>query len=413
MNDFLKLYHHLVKATHKGKLTDPIEENSSYPQHLDCLLHPHDFPPVIATQPCHCDPDDCKAQKACLFDAISRDAQGNITISPDQCTGCYACILQCAQQNLTERKELLPVITALMESKVPVYALVAPAFISQFSSSATPGKIRSALKALGFAGMIEVSLFADILTLKEALEFDQLVKTNDDFMLTSCCCPIWIAMIRKVYHQFMPKVPGSVSPMVACGRTVKKLHSGAITVFIGPCLAKKAEAREADIQDAVDYVLTFEEMQDFFEAAGIHPEEFHEEDKDHSSAAGRSYAYTGGVTWSVSQAVQRISPERSIQVNGVQADGVPACRELLERLQSGQIDGNFLEGMGCRGGCVGGPKAILSREEGRVQVAQYAHSASYETPLDNPYVIDLLHRLGFESIEELLHQDDIFTRQFQ
>lgn len=407
MNDFLRLYHHLVQAAYRGETAPP--ENSS---HLDCLLHPHKYPPVIRTAPCTCDSQECSAQQSCLFDAISKDAKGHVSIDANHCTGCYECILQCAQQNLTARKELLPVISALKEGSSPVYALVAPAFISQFSPAATPGKMRTALKALGFAGMIEVSLFADILTLKEALEFDHLVQTNEDFMLTSCCCPIWIAMIRKVYHQFMPKVPGSVSPMVACGRTVKKLHPGAITVFIGPCLAKKAEAREPDIQDAVDYVLTFEEMQDFFAAAHVHPETLAEDEKDHSSAAGRSYAYTGGVTWSVSQAVKRVAPNRPIPVRGVQADGVPGCRALLEQLTSGKIQGNFLEGMGCKGGCVGGPKAILPREEGRVQVAEYAHSASYETPLDNPYVIDLLHRLGFESIEELLNQDDIFTRQF-
>ena len=58
-------------------------------------------------------------------------------------------------------------------------------------------------------------MFADLLTLKEALEFDQNILTDEDYQLTSCCCPIWIAMIRKVYHHLLPHVPGAVSPMVA------------------------------------------------------------------------------------------------------------------------------------------------------------------------------------------------------
>ena len=92
---------------------------------------------------------------------------------------------------------------------------------------------------MGFQGLIEVAVFADILTLKEALEFDANIKKEQDYQLTSCCCPVWIAMIRKVYQELMPHVPGAVSPMVAAGRVVKKLHPEALTVFVGPCMAKK------------------------------------------------------------------------------------------------------------------------------------------------------------------------------
>ena len=80
--------------------------------------------------------------------------------------------------------------------------------------------------------MVEVALFADILTLKEALEFDRTIQKKEDFLLTSCCCPIWIAMIRRVYDQLVTHVPGSVSPMVACGRSIKVLDPDAVTVFI-------------------------------------------------------------------------------------------------------------------------------------------------------------------------------------
>ena len=103
--------------------------------------------------------------------------------------------------------------------------------------------------------MIEVALLADMLTLKEALEFDAHVKTATDYQLTSCCCPMWIAMIRKLYHGLVPHVPPAVSPMIAAGRMVKTLYPDAVTVFIGPCLAKKSEAREKDVADAIDYVL--------------------------------------------------------------------------------------------------------------------------------------------------------------
>ena len=85
--------------------------------------------------------------------------------------------------------------------------------------------------------------------------------------------------------------------MVACGRMIKRMHPDAVTVFAGPCLAKKKEAREPDIADAVDYVLTFQEVKDIFEAADIHPEELEDDQKEHASKAGRLYARTGAVSY--------------------------------------------------------------------------------------------------------------------
>ena len=72
--------------------------------------------------------------------------------------------------------------------------------------------LRNAFKAIGFDGMLEVALFADILTLKEALEFDRNIQTEDDFQLTSCCCPVWIAWIKNIYSELISHVPPSVSP---------------------------------------------------------------------------------------------------------------------------------------------------------------------------------------------------------
>ena len=177
--------------------------------------------------------------------------------------------------------------------------------------------------------MLEVALFADILTLREAFEFNKKVKSEEDFLLTSCCCPMWIAMIRRIYKEFLSHVPGSVSPMVACGRSIKLLEPGAITVFVGPCVAKKAEARESDIKDAIDFVLTFEEVAELFEYTGIDPSRLEEDDRDHSSLAGRIYARTGGVSEAVKLAVERISAENSLAVRPIQADGIRECKAMM------------------------------------------------------------------------------------
>lgn len=410
MKSFDSLYNDAVHAAVNNDLEELFSKEQECDEHnIDCLLRPRKYPPVVRLGKCSCGDNACES--VCFYNAISRDSEGNIVISKD-CVGCGECIKSCEKSNLTDIKEVVPIFE-LINSGAPVYAMIAPAFLSQFSEGMTPGKLRLAFKILGFAGMIEVALFADILTLKEALEFDAAVVKEEDFMLTSCCCPLWVAMIRKVYGQLAPYMPPSVSPMAASGRAIKKLYPEAKTVFIGPCIAKKAEARQEDIQDAVDFVLTFQEVDEIFKAAGLDPEKLLEDQRDHSSAAGRIYARTGGVSKAVEDTVKRLMPERGIQVKAVQADGVPACKALLKEIQEGRINANFIEGMGCPGGCVGGPKALIDREEGARHVDAYAAQARIMTPADNPFVLEMLSRLGFDTIESLTEGHNMFTRDFE
>ncbi|MCI1965227.1 MAG: iron hydrogenase [Oscillospiraceae bacterium] len=416
MTTFEDLYNRLVKASVQNQLPKELEhiKREGYDSHqLDCLLNPEKHPPVIRIGDCVCSEDERAACAGkCLFDALYRDKKGNLVVNPELCVGCENCIENCKAHKLTESRDILPALEALHHTDTPVYAMIAPAFINQFSQEITPGKLRAAFKRIGFAGMVEVALFADILTLKEALEFDRNILKEKDYQLTSCCCPMWIAMIRQIYHELIPHVPGSVSPMVACGRSIKTLYPKAVTVFVGPCLAKKAEAREKDVVDSTDHVLTFQEMQNIFSFAGIDPAKMPEDERDHSSRAGRIYASTGGVSEAVQKTVERLNPNREITVKAAHADGVRDCKAMLNDILEGKITANFIEGMGCACGCVGGPKALIPAEEGRKNVFRYGEEAPYPTPIDNPFVIELLHRLGFDTVESLLEHSDIFTRNF-
>lgn len=416
MITFIELYNRLVKASLGNDLpgeVDKIRQEKFDPHHLDCLLNPHRHPPVIRIGDCACSESEKAACTGkCLFDALYQDGNGNISVNKDLCVGCAECIQNCHAKKLTDSKDVLPALSAIHHATAPVYAMIAPAFINQFTREVTPGKLRAAFKKIGFTGMVEVALFADILTLKEALEFDKNIVNEEDFQLTSCCCPMWIAMIRRVYHELVPYIPGAVSPMVACGRSIKALYPDALTVFIGPCIAKKAEAREKDVAASTDFVLTFHEMRDVFEYAGIHPADMPEDERDHSSRTGRIYAATGGVSEAVQCTVNRLNPNRKITVRAAQADGTPACKAMLNNVLSRNLTANFIEGMGCVGGCIGGPKVLIPKEEGRKNVYEYGNDAVYQTPIENPYVIELLHRLGFDTVESLLEHSDIFTRDF-
>lgn len=412
MKSFEELYYEVLVRTLKEKDMNFLDKLELYDTHqLDCLLHPEKHPLVWRIGDCTCDDPNCV--KVCPFHAVHPGEAGEMIVDEEQCAGCSICIQECRAKNITSSKDVIAALQAIRSHKGLVYALVAPAFLGQFSNEVTPGKLRSALKRIGFDGMIEVALFADILTLKEALEFDENIKTESDYQLTSCCCPMWIAMIRKIYKELVPHVPPAVSPMIASGRAVKTMHPDALTIFIGPCLAKKAEAKEKDIKDAVDYVLTFQEIQDIFEVMEINPAEMEESEKDHSSRAGRIYAHTGGVSEAVRTTLERLNPNRKISIKTQQADGVPACKAMINDLISGNTTANFFEGMGCVGGCVGGPRVLIPHEIGREHVEEYGNDAPFETPIDNPYVIELLHRLGLDTVESLLEKSDIFTRTFE
>lgn len=417
MDNFENLQKKLVASVEQNTFNNDVKQiENEFPhvpqQAIDSLLYPEKYGPVVQVKDCTCQTGKEKCEINCLFDAIKRDKDGKLVISRD-CTGCYRCVESCESGAIAGRIDLIPLAKLLKEQKKPVYAMIAPAFSGQFSAEVTSGKLRSAFKAAGFYGMIEVALFADILTLKEALEFDRSVNSDKDFLLTSCCCPLWVAMIKKKYASLIPHVPPSVSPMVACGRSIKRIHPEALTVFIGPCIAKKAEAREPDVADAVDYVLTFQETAELFETCGIDPSKMPEDRSDQSSRAGRIYARTSGVSEAVQTTLEKFRPGRSIAMRSQQADGVIECKKLLSEISIGEIHANFIEGMGCFGGCVGGPKKLVSSEEATEYVNEYGNAASTQTPVDNPHVLDILHKLGFNTVEDLLDRDNTFTRDFR
>lgn len=401
---FQELHSQVLKAK---KDNTPLPQGlTGEEQHqLDCLLRPDEYPLVWKLKDCDCTDGSCVS--ACTFAALELK-DGQAVLNPDKCTGCAKCIEACKNNHLTFSHDSVKALELLKDDSAPVFALTAPAFVGQFGSDATPSRIRTALKQIGFAGMIEVAAFADILTLKEALEFCHNMEHPGGFQLTSCCCPVWIKLIRNDFDKIAGHLPAAVSPMIACGRIVKKLHRGCRTIFIGPCLAKKAEAKEPELSGAIDCVLTFEELKYMFEVFQTDFSTIEEETKEHSAAAGRLYARTGGVSQAVADCVANIAPDCHLEP--VCANGVASCKALLEEILCGTASGNFFEGMACDGGCVGGPRGNIPVDKATELVNEYAAAAPYQTPAENPYVIDLIHRLGFYTIEEFLKSSDILTR---
>lgn len=334
---------------------------------------------------------------ACPLNAITRDELGKTTIDQEKCMGEGHCIDACSFGALSEKSQFIPLIKLLKDQKGPVYASVAPAFVGQFGSDVTPGKLRSALLALGFADMIETALYADLITMKEAFEFEDHVKTAHDFMFTSCCCPVWIKLIENKFPDLVEHISPSVSPMIASARVIKQFEPEAKVVFIGPCIAKKSEALLPDLKGAIDYVLTFQELATIFEAAEINPAKQDDHERSVASWSGRVYAYTGGVSAAVDATLQKLIPHHSQKLEPIKVDSIPDCQKLLEQIKNGELVANFVEGMACKGGCVGGPGRLIPPEQGREFVLNYGNASSVHTPVENPQVYGILARLGHEN----------------
>ncbi len=352
--------------------------------------------------------EDCDCFDVCKYEAQMYKRSSGPIIIEDKCLSCGRCTVSCSYGALADKIEFIPLVDLLKDEDTRVFAAVAPSIAGQFGDDISMGQLRTAFKFMGFEDMVEVALFADILTIKEAYEFDNLVNTKDEFFLTSCCCPVWINMVERSYPEMLEHMSPSISPMIASGRFLKKLYPDSKVVFISPCTAKKAEAKDPRLEDAIDFVLTYQELKEVFEVLKIDLINLPADDKDHASFAGRVYARTGGVSLSVKTVVNRIAPDRLIHLRAKKVHGVKACKEVLEKLKKGvSLGANFIEGMGCIGGCVGGPKTNRDKDEATAIVNEYGEESLIMTPMDNMNIIRILKESGLNEFSDIYEKEEI------
>lgn len=356
----------------------------------------------------YCENEECTCKEACKYEAHIYKRNEGLVVENNKCLSCGTCVTSCDFGALADKIEFVPVIDLLKDENTKVFATVAPAIAGQFGDEVSMGQLRTALKMLGFQDMIEVALFADILSIKEAFEFNHLVKNEEDFFLTSCCCPVWFNLTKKHYPEMYKHMSPSVSPMIASGRLLKKLYKDAKVVFIAPCIAKKAEVKEPELKGDIDFVLNFRELDEIFKALDIRLKDLPNDEKDQASLGGRMYARTGGVSFSVKTVVNRLEPTRVVKLKAKKVSGVKGCKEILDALSAGkEIGANFIEGMGCEGGCVGGPRTTIDVEKATKTVNEFAEDSLIMTPFDNLNVMKILKQVGLNSIEEIIKNKEM------
>ena len=345
-----------------------------------------------ANQKAHIDPDKCKecgkcsascpfhaisiskrpCENACKVDAISMDESKKAHIDNDKCISCGACVYQCPFGAISDRSFILDAVKLIKESenntKYKVYAVVAPSISSQFNYVPL-SKVISGIKKVGFYNVLEAALGGDMVAWTEGQE---LVEKG---FLTSSCCPGFVTYIEQNYPTLMQHVSHNPSPMVALGKKIKEIDPTAKIVFIGPCTAKKMEAQRDSAKPYVDCVLTFEELHAFIRSRDMHLSDLDDDVLDNASFFGRLFARSGGLSDAVAQSLKEQNLE--FDLKPVICDGIEECRiALLKANRSLAIaGGNFIEGMACKGGCIGGAGCLTHGPKDKSQVDKYGKLA--------------------------------------
>ena len=306
------------------------------------------------------------------------------------------------------------IITTIVDSddnkNYHVHAIVAPAIAGQFQY-AKAGQIISAIRELGFYAVEEVALGADIVAYKEAQEL------QEKGFLTSSCCPAFVKYIKMKFPQLAEHISHNLSPMAETGKLIKEQDPDAKIVFIGPCTAKKGEVRKPEVHQYVDYVMTFEELQAMIDSKDIAVDQLPETELDTATYYGRVFARTGGLSEAVTEAVreQKAAAEAAKAdapdgagasgavasgesgasgkpANGdgdsadskpfvfdpIVCDGIDSCKTALLRASKGLLPNNFIEGMVCTDGCIGGAACLSHGNADKRAIDNYGKKASHK-----------------------------------
>jgi len=291
----------------------------------------------------------CK--RACPVGAIFYDEAGVCQIDESKCIHCGHCIHNCPFGAIGSKIYATQVIQAIRDGK-RVIAMCAPATEGQFGKDIGMASIRAALKKAGFTDMVEVGLGGDMTAAYEALEWIE--ARREGRIMTTSCCPAFISMLHHHFpEQYEKNKSTTVSPMVAVSRYLKSRDSDCITVFIGPCIAKKGETLNELTQDSADYALTYGEIVALLDSHNIAIEPV-EEDYQEASLFGKRFAGSGGVADAVLEVMRELGEDTS-GIRLMTCAGGDECRKAMLLLKAGKLDADFVEGMICPGGCVGGP----------------------------------------------------------
>ena len=324
-----------------------------------------------------------RCEDVCRRGAISFDHMHVAHIDKTKCVECGACVYQCPFGAIVDKSFILDVIRLIKESRrgenYKLYALVAPSISSQFTY-AKLGQVITGLKELGFHTVVEAALGADMVAQKESRELAEKGR------LTSSCCPAFVRYIQQAFPKLVPYISSNLSPMATLAKYIKETTDNAKIVFIGPCTAKKMEAQLDTVRPYIDAVMTFEELQALFDSRDLDITTLEEGVLDNASYYGRIFARCGGLADAVAEGLKEQNID--FELKACSCDGIEACRMALLKMSKNVLDANFVEGMACVGGCIGGAGCLTHGEKNKAEVDKYGREALEKTIAD---AVSVLH----------------------
>lgn len=317
--------------------------------------------------------------KSCKVGAISMNETKAACIDNGKCISCGACVYQCPFGAITDKSFILDAIE-MLKNKEKVYAVIAPSISSQFRY-AKLGQVITGIKTLGFHSVVEAALGADMVAYAESGEL------AEKGFLTSSCCPAFVSYVKGQFPELADNISHNLSPAATISKYIKETDPDSKIVFIGPCTAKKMEYQKEEVRPYIDCVITFEELQALFDSRDLEITEMEEGVLDNASYYGRIFARCGGLADAVAEGLK----ERGItdfDLKAVSCDGIEECRMALLKKSKNVLDANFIEGMACVGGCIGGAGCLTHGEKNKAEVDKYGKEAYEKT------ITDALSQLG-------------------
>lgn len=330
-------------------------------------------------------------------------------IEASDCALCGQCITHCPVGALSARDDTEKVWDAIADKKKIVVAQVAPAVRAGWGEEvglepkqASIGKIFDALKRMGVDYVFDTTFTADLTIMEEGTEFIQRFTSGElkDRPMFTSCCPGWIRFIKTQYPHLVKYLSSAKSPQQMFGAVMKSYFAKKLdvspediyTVSVMPCVAKKAESEmelfyEEFAGKDVDTVITTRELVRMIRSAHISPETLVDIEADtpmqEASGAGVIFGATGGVMEAALRSayyllkgenppVDAFIDVRSLEFNGNEGvqeatfhiddiavrtavvSGLGNARKLIDKIERGEVQYDFVEVMACPGGCVGG-----------------------------------------------------------
>jgi two-component system NtrC family sensor kinase len=336
--------------------------------------------------------------RECPAKAI-RIVGGQAEVIDERCIACGNCTKVCSQGakvflNTTDR------VRKLLESNSKVAAIIAPSFPAEFSDVSYHHVLTGMIKSLGFKFVAEVSFGADLV----ADRYKKLVTENKNYYISSDC-PSIVNYVKFYHPALVENLAPVVSPMVAMSRVVRKKYgSDTRIVFIGPCVAKKAESSE------IDEAITFTELRDMLAEKGITMENSIPVDFD-QPVGGR------GAIFPVARGLLQTAKisDNAITGNIIAAEGRIDFQGALKEFEAGLIKNQHMELLCCEG-CIMGPGLSKNGKQynRRSLVSSYANSKMqninseiWQESFDEFADLDLTvnHKPDDHRIEDLTEKD--------